>query len=132
MSIKSITLAVGATSITVVGGTATLFKEDDVQVNNGVHVSDPATSYLTRPNIAFRSRPAALLSDGTWSKAKRMVTVVQPKTLASGATTFNVGRFDIEAHPECTNAEVIALVILAAQAYLDSEASDFTTAGSLA
>lgn len=131
MPIKSITLAVGATGMTPVGGTGTLFTEDDVKVNNGVHVSNPAVSFLTRPNISFRSRPPVLQPDGSWSKAKRMVTAVIPKTLADGSTSFTVFRGEVEAHPECSSSEVVTITTLGVQAFLDSEAENFLVAGSL-
>lgn len=131
MGIQSITVAVGATGMTPVGGTATLFSRDDVKVNNGIHVSDPATAFLSRPAISFRSRPPVLQPDGRWSKAKRMVSAVIPKVLADGTTSFTVYRGEVECHPECTSAEVMSVVCLGQQGFTDAEAADFIAAGSL-
>lgn len=133
MPIQGITLKVGATDVEATnGGTATAFETDDVRVNNGIHVSDPTTAFTSRPGISYRSRPPVLQPDGSWSKAKRLITVTIPYTLADGSTSFQVFRSEGEFHPEYSNADVKALVLLGAQAWYSAEAQDFVLAGSLA
>lgn len=133
MPISGLTLMENATSISVTGGTSIAFEEDGIEVKNGKHVADVAESDFTiRKNASFRNRAPSLNSDGTYTKGKRMITLVHPKKLADLSTTFNLVRIEVEAHPETTAAELLDLTNSGAQLLFDSDSADFLAVGSIA
>lgn len=132
MSINGISLQKGATGITVTAGTATVFTDDGLDVKGGIHVVDStATNFITRPHMTFKNKPAALQSDGTWSKGKRDINLTTPIVLASGKTAFPVFRGTFEIHPEMTAAQILELRMLACQMIMDAELNDFYSYGSV-
>lgn len=132
MSINGISLQKGATGITVTAGTATTYTDDGLDVKGGIHVVDSsATNFITRPHMTFKNKPAALQSNGTWSKGKRDFNVTTPIVLASGAVAFPVFRGTVELHPEMTAAQILELRMLACQMIMDSELSDYFAYGSI-
>jgi hypothetical protein len=120
-----------ATGGTTTGGTDITFNTDGVDVKNGIHVGDMATSFATRTNITFKTRNPSLQSDGSYTKAKRTMSLSIPKTLADSSTSFQVVRIEAELHPECTTAEVTNIRMLAAQLLTDSDTLEFFNNGSL-
>lgn len=115
------------------GGTSVTLTEDGVSVQNGKHVADASnTDFLTRLNATFRNRQPQKQADGTWSKCKRTVTLVQPKLLADGSYAFNLVRNEIEFHPESTVTEIQTLRYNGSQLYTDADMDDFIKSGSLA
>jgi hypothetical protein len=66
------------------------------------------------------------------SKGKRFATIVVPKALADGTTSFNLIRVEVEVHPATTTAEKTNLHMLGAQVFTDSDLTDFLLNGSLA
>lgn len=133
MPITGMTLMKNATSGTTVGGTSTTFNEDGVEVKNGKHVADLAElSFALRSNITFRNRNPVLNPDGSYTKAKRTISLVVPKQLANLSYAFNLARIEIEMHPEMSAAEMTNLRMLAAQLLTDSDVISFIDAGSLA
>lgn len=132
MPINGMTMMKGATGITVTAGTSTAFVDDGLEVKNGIHVVDSAsTNFITRPHYTFKNRSWSLQGDGTWSKGKRDVVYTQPKVLASTAVTFNVGRISLEIHPESTAAELLELKLMTCQAIMDADLTDFYSFGSV-
>lgn len=132
MPLKGMIIAKNATSLTTVGGTATTFNEDGVEVKNGVHVADLAeTDFTIRSNVSFRNRNPVLGSDGKYTKGKRFINLIVPKKLADLSIAFNLCRIEFEMHPEMSAAEVTNLRLLAAQLLSDSDVTSFIEVGSL-
>lgn len=133
MGLQSLVVKQNATAITPTGGTDVTFTPDGQTVPNGLHVADAAQAdFRIRRNITFRNRPPALQPDGTYSKAKLVISYSQPKLLASGKTTFNVRRLEIETHPETTAAEQAELDFVIAQLAGSTGTASFRATGSLA
>lgn len=131
--INGVTLKKGATGITVTAGTDAIYVSDGLDVKNGIHIVDSsATSFITRPHMTFKNRPAALQFDGSWSKGRRDMNVTTPIVLASGKTSFPVYRGTFELHPEMTDAQLLELKLLAVQAIMDLELADFYKFGATA
>lgn len=132
MPLNGISIQKSATSMTVVGGTAAVHESDGLEVKNGIHVVDTSvTSKVERPHATFKSKPFALQSDGSYSKGKLSVNYTKPKTLASGATSYQVVRVEFEIHPELTNAEILDLRLIGAQLITDAETDGFFNNGSI-
>lgn len=132
MPANNLTLKTAATSLTVVAGTDQVYTETGVQVPGGVNVSNAAqVDFRVRENITFKSREPKKASDGTWSKAKRSVTLLLPMLLASGDTVFNLVRMDMELHPETLAAEVLEARMLAGQILSTTSLANFFSSGSL-
>lgn len=132
MAANSVTLKNNATSMTVVGGTDLVYTEVGQTVANGIVIAAAATAdFRIRESIEFKNRNPVLQADKTWTKFKRSGKLLVPKILASGVTCFNLGRWDIEAHPESTAAEVLNLRLQSAQAMVQAALNDFYNSGSL-
>jgi hypothetical protein len=133
MSILALSLQKNATSGTTVGGTAMALSSDGQTVKNGIHVADMSElNFLIRSNMTLRTRNPVLQSDGSYSKAKRFMTIVVPKIIASGAVKFPLIRIEIEMEPEMTLAEQTNLLLLGAQCFTDADLQSFLSYGSLA
>lgn len=130
-SINGMSILSGCTGITPTAGSALVLGRVSSD-NNGVVLAAASEAYNVRTNLTFRNKKEKLLSDGTWSKYKRQVHGAKPKILASGVPSFIVGRLELEAHPEVTDAEVVSFLVMLIQCYTDSECADFRTSGSLA
>lgn len=132
MSVENCTLKEDATSLTTVGGTDITFTEDGVEVSGGIHVSAAGvTDFTVRPHITAKNRNPVLQGDGTWTKAKRTVTAVFPKTLSNGNTVFNLVRIDQEVHPETSATDALNIKLMGSQILASSEFANFFAAGSL-
>lgn len=133
MSVQNATLAVGATSLSVTGGTSKTFSPTGDDVKNGIRVVDTsATDFRIRKSITVRNRSEALQSDGTYSKFIRKAELCVPKILASGSVVKTWVRVEIEAHPENTVAEVTDLQLLGGQILSDPDFTNFFLYGSVA
>jgi len=131
MGLKSMSINIGG-SLANTGGTAKVFADDGVTVPNGVHVSVPATTdFRVREHATFRYNPAALQSDGSYSRQKCTASITVPKALASGKYVNNTVRIEMDIHPESTSTEYADLRKLGAQLLFDSDTDNFWTAGSL-
>jgi hypothetical protein len=130
--IQTMTVKTGAT-MAPTGGTDLVFAPDGVSIQNGVHLTVPATAaYKDRQTATVKFRPPSLGSDGAYTKDKKSVSYSVPKTLASGVVVYNTIRIEREVHPEFTAAEALDLNVIGAQILCDSEAATFWSAGSLA
>lgn len=133
MGFQALSLMKNATGATITGGTAMALSSDGQEVKNGVHVADMGDdNFITRANVTFKTRNPARQSDGSYSKAKRFVTVVVPKQLTSGDIAFNLVRIEMEVHPETSASEQTNLQMLGAQVFTDSDLTAFLRNGSLA
>lgn len=131
MSLKNMSLPVGGT-VSVAGGTATVFADDGTTVQNGLHLIVPSdTSYLTRRSITAKVRQAAMQSDGSMSKIKRGLTFVKPTVLTSGVTVYNVVRCEIDVHPEVEATIRAELLSVGSLLFSDTDTADFWAVGSL-
>lgn len=132
MGLKNMSLLTGAT-ISATGGTAFVFADDGVTVQNGVHLVVPATSdYRVRESATFKFKPPALLGDGTYTRDKKEITYVVPIILASGKISFQTMRVIRELHPEFSAANATNMNKLVAQMLAgDSDTDNFWSAGSL-
>lgn len=132
MPANSLTLKNNATGYTMTGGTDLLYTEGGSTVANGIFVTAAATAdFRLRESIEFKNRNPVLGPDKVWSKFKRSGKLLLPKLLASGSTAFNLGRWDIEAHPECTATEVLNIRLQTAQAIASAALNDFYNSGTL-
>lgn len=134
MPLKSMSLLTGAT-ITPSGGTAKVFADDGLTVNNGVHLVVPATTdYRVRENATFKYKSPTLLADGSYTRDKKEITFVIPMILAvSGKITFNVWRLSREVHPELSAASASDGNKLVSQMLAgDSDTDAFWATGSMA
>lgn len=132
MGLKNMSINIGGT-LANTGGTAKVFADDGVTVPNGVHISVPGTAdFRVREHATFRYNPAALQSDGTYSRQQNTASITVPKLLASGKYVNNTIRVTQDIHPESSATEYADLRKLAAQMLFDSDTDNFWTAGSLA
>jgi hypothetical protein len=132
MSINGISLQKASTGITVVGGTATVFDDDGLEVKNGIHVVDTTeTDYISRIHATFKNRSPSLQADGTFTKGRRDINLTIPLTLASGAISYPVYRGSFEIHPEMTTAQIAEIRRLAVQTIADTELDNYYNIGSV-
>lgn len=133
MALSNATLLDGAT-ISATGGTTVNFAPSGKDVKDGVEIVDVgATDYTTRCSISLRVKmPTYNSTTVTWSKGKRMISLIMPKTLASGETVFPVVRIEVEDHPEQTSDERLEMRKRAAQILTDSDFDQYFSTGSKA
>lgn len=134
MSIATLSLLKAATSAAATGGSAMALSSDGVVVPNGVHVSDMSEADFTlRTNLTLKTRNPVRQADGTYSKAKRYMTIVVPDDLGEvHGIVFNLARIELEIHPKSSVAAAQNIELLAAQLCCDSDLASFRTNGSLA
>lgn len=131
MSLKNMSLLFGGTTSTT-GGTAMVFADDGVTIQNGVHLTVPATAdYQVREQATAKYRPPVLRADGSYAKDKKSISFAIPIVLASGKIEYNVIRVEREVHPEFTATEAANLLNVGAQLLSDSDLDNFWSAGSL-
>lgn len=132
MGVQNLTIAVGATSMAVTGGTSRTFSPDGQDVKNGIHIIDVAeTDFRVQKNILLKTRNPSLQPNGSWSKAKRTIDLYIPKILSDGSQSFTVGRLTLEFHPETTAAERTDLRLILGQLCTDTDLDSFVSVGSL-
>lgn len=131
MGLKNMSIPSGAT-LAPTGGTAKVFADDGVTVQNGVHLMVPATTdYRERESATFKFRPPSLLADGTYTRDKKSASYNVPFIRADGKVVNNVIRIEREVDPEFSAAEALDLNIMAAQMLFDADVTNFWSAGSL-
>lgn len=131
MGLKNMSILASAT-ISASGGSAFVFADDGVTVQNGVHLIVPGTAdYRVRESATFKYKPPSLTVDGAYTRDKKSVSFNVPLILASGKVVNNVIRVEREVHPELSSTEVIEINKKAAQLLVGSDTSLFWSAGSL-
>jgi hypothetical protein len=131
MSVRNMTLKTGGTN-SVSGGSDLVFADDGTTIQNGVHISVPATAdYRVRQNATLKYKAPTLLADGTYTRDKKEVSYTVPLVRADGKVVFNVIRISREVDPEMGAAAVLDLNTIAAQLLFDSDMTNFWAAGSL-
>jgi hypothetical protein len=132
MGLKTMSLLSAAT-VTPSGGTALVFADDGVTIQNGVHLVVPADAdYQTRRMVTAKyKQPTLDSSTGVYSKDKKSICLVQPVVLSTGKVVFNTVRIEREVHPSLSAAECLELNNLGAQLLVDADVAAFWSAGSL-
>jgi hypothetical protein len=132
MGLKSMSLLTAAT-VTPSGGTALVFAEDGVTIQNGLHLIIPADAdYQTRRQVTAKYRPPTLdPKTATYSKDKKSISLSKPIVLTDGRVVFNTIRIEREVHPSLAAADAIELNKLGAQMLVDADTDAFWATGSL-
>lgn len=132
MGLKTMSLSASATVATS-GGTALVFAEDGVTIQNGLHLIIPADAdYQTRRQATVKYRPPTLdAKTATYSKDKKSISLSKPIVLADGRVVFNTIRIEREVHPELAAADAVELNKLGAQLLTDTDTDAFWATGSL-
>lgn len=135
MGVQNATLLVGATA-SATGGVSTAFVPNGATVSNGIQIVDStSTNAVTRASITLKTIKSAvfdMLTGLFTGKTKRQIQLVRPKVLASGRVVFPLIRVELEVHPDCTDAEITALLHEGAQLCIDADFIPFWKLGSLA
>lgn len=132
MGLKTMSLLASAT-VAASGGTALVFAEDGVTIQNGVHLVVPAdTDYQTRRQVTAKYRPPTLDSKtGAYGKDKKSISLSKPLVLADGRVVFNTIRIEREVHPNLSAADAVELNKLGAQMLADADLDAFWATGAL-
>jgi len=132
MGLKNMSLLAGGT-VSATGGTAQVFADDGITIQNGVHLVVPADAdYQTRRSATAKYRaPVVDPKTGTYTKDKKSISYTVPVVLASGAVVFNVLRIEREVHPSSTAAAAAELNVIGAQLLSDADCTAFWATGSL-
>lgn len=132
MGLKTMSLLASAT-VSASGGTALVFADDGVTIQNGVHLIVPAdTDYQTRRQVTAKYRPPTLdPKTATYSKDKKSISLSKPIVLSSGKVVFNTIRLEREVHPSLSAADAVELNKLGAQMLIDADLDAFWASGSL-
>lgn len=119
-----------ATAIAPTGGTDVIFQETGGLITNGAQFQVTADAdFRTRRILNAKNRPS-VYTNGSYSKAKREVTLIQPE-LIGDLVVFNLVRISTEVHPLTPAARELNLRMLGAQSLGDADFSGFWTTGSL-
>lgn len=132
MGLASAGLSVGATSLSVTGGTVKTFTPDGQSVMNGIHVADNSeTDFRVKKHITFKNRNPQRLSDGTYGKGKKDIILTVPYLDADGIVRFATFRYACEYDPVIPAATVKDGRYLMAQALFDTDIENFHAAGDI-
>jgi hypothetical protein len=132
MGLKTMSLLSAAT-VTPSGGTALVFADDGVTIQNGLHLTVPADAdYQTRRQVTAKyKQPTLDTKTGEYSKDKKSLCLAKPILLSSGRVVFNTIRLEREVHPSLSAAEALELNTLGAQMLIDADVANFWAVGSM-
>lgn len=133
MGLKNMSLLTGGT-VSTTGGSALVFADDGVTIQNGLHLIVPADAdYQTRRQLTAKYRPPTLDSKtNSYGKDKKSLTLAKPVVLTDGRVVFNTIRIEREVHPSVSAADAADLCVLGAQLLVDADVTNFWATGSLA
>lgn len=133
MALKDMSLVTAPTSLDVTGGSALVFADDGVTINNGLHLIVPSDSdYQTRRTLTAKFRPPAINpATGSYGKDKKSMTYVLPQVLSDGSVVFNTLRIEREVHPSLPAADALDMINVGAQMLFDADTADFWANGSV-
>lgn len=133
MSVQNASLQLGATSMSVTGGTALAFQGDGTTVQNGTRISDTAATDLRlQKSIELRNRPSSMdFRTGKWSKTKRSSVVRFPVADADGNIELAFGRLEFDYPSFMSAADRDSLRYLTCQVGTDSDFATFHASGSV-
>lgn len=132
MGLKNMSLLANAT-VAASGGTALVFADDGITIQNGTHLVVPADAdYQTRRQVTVKYRPPTLdARTNTYGKDKKSICLSLPIVLADGRVVFNTIRLEREVHPSVTAENAAELCALGAQLLTDADVVAFWATGSL-
>jgi len=132
MGLKNMSLLASAT-VAASGGTAQVFADDGVTIQNGVHLIVPAdTDYQTRRQATVKYRQPTLdAKTGVYGKDKKSISYAVPQVLTSGQVVFNTIRIEREVHPSLAAATCVEMNKIGAQLLSDTDLDSFWATGSL-
>mgnify|MGYP001044949542 CR=1 FL=1 len=132
MGLKNMSLLASAT-VSATGGSALVFSDDGVTINNGVHLVVPADAdYQTRRQVTAKyKQPTLDPKTSTYSKDKKSISFTKPMVLSTGVVVFNVIRVEREVHPSLSAAEAAEMNKIGAQLLVDGDTDGFWGSGSL-
>lgn len=132
MGLKNMSLLTAAT-IAASGGTALVFAEDGITVQNGLHLIIPADAdYQTRRQATFKSRQPTLdAKTGAYGKDKKSVSYVEPILLADGKVVFNTLRIERDVHPSTPAAKLTDMNKVGCQLLTGTNVDPFWATGSM-
>lgn len=133
MGLKNMSLLTGG-SVSTTGGSALVFADDGVTIQNGLHLVVPADAdYQTRRQVTAKYRPPTLDSKtNSYGKDKKSLTLAKPVVLSDGKVVFNTIRIEREVHPSVSAADALDLCVLGAQLLADADTANFWATGSMA
>lgn len=132
MGLKNMSL-LAAGVVATTGGTAQVFADDGVTIQNGLHLIVPADAdYQTRRQATVKYKaPTLNPATGVYSKDKKSISYAVPKVLESGQVVFSTIRLEREVHPSLTAAEALEFNIIGAQLLVDADVTSFWASGSM-
>jgi len=132
MGLKNMSLLAGST-VSASGGTAQVFADDGITIQNGLHLMIPADAdYQTRRSATVKYRaPIVDPKTGSYSKDKKSVSYTLPIVLSDGRVVFNVLRIEREVHPSLSAEAAAELNVIGAQLLTDADVTAFWANGSL-
>jgi hypothetical protein len=133
MSLKNVTLDMGNVTFALVDSVPVQFIVDGQAISNGAHLVAMDDANITlRKQITAKVRPAVLdAKTGSFSKDKKSVCFVVPTiSAATGKTTFNNIRIEIEVDPLEDDDVRTTLREIGAQILLSSDCLNFWNYGS--
>lgn len=132
MGLKNMSL-LAASSVAASGGTALVFADDGVTIQNGLHLIIPADAdYQTRRQATVKYKAPTLdVKTGVYGKDKKSISLTLPIVLSDGRVVFNVVRVEREVHPTLSAEDAAELNKLAAQLLVDADTDAFWATGSL-
>lgn len=133
MAINGLSIADGATSLSVTGGTAQVFTPDGQEVSSGVHVAAAAVAdFRVRPHITFKNKNPQRKADGTYTMGTREIKYTEPYLDATtGIVHFVTVTRETRYSPVVPAATVKNARFKAAQLDFDADVENFNTAGDL-
>lgn len=133
MALTTFSVANGATSMSVTGGTATAHSTDGQSVTNGIHCIDTTVSdFRVQPHVTFKHRKPQRRADGSYTKGVRSIIATFPTLKADGSVAFNVERYSAEYDPEVSVASQTNHRLRLAQMLTQSAFDGFHQTGSVA
>lgn len=132
MGLKTMSLLAGST-VSATGGTAQVFADDGITIQNGLHLIVPADAdYQTRRSATVKYRPPTVdPKTSSYSKDKKSISYTLPLVLTNGTVVFNVIRIEREVHPSLPAASAAELNAIGAQLLSDADLTAFWATGSL-
>lgn len=127
MSLKTLLLNVGATTVSVTGGVSTAIKLIKSDFNTVIAKLEGGTNLLDETILRFSSRSAVVNKNGPngYSQARSDISLIEPMVLSNEALTHNSVKMQTSFDIEATRAQKINLIYLAAQVAVAEVTEDF-------
>lgn len=132
MALANASIAVGATSLSVTGGTAKSFTPDGQSVTNGIHIADNAeTDFRVKKHITCKNRNPVRQSDGSYGKGSKDLILTVPYLDGAGVVRFATFRYRCEYDPVIPAATIKDGRYMLAQALFDTDFENFHASGDI-